>query len=132
VWLASRAEEIMHKCRLGGLLLLAGMLASADIGRAQSWEHLEGEDLYSAFRSHELQYDNGAVQRFDGSGRTEYRKPNAWNIDGLWWVDANLLCFVLTPGNTDCYKVRRHSDGLELKLEAEHGGTVRLRYRDEK
>jgi hypothetical protein len=31
----------------------------------------------------------------------------------------------------DCYKVQKNRHKLELKLEPDKGGTVRLRYRDE-
>lgn len=113
-----------------GVAAVAVMLALAGAARGESWNELKGDDLYEAFRSRVLQYDNGAQQRFLDGGRTEYRKPNAWNLDGLWWVDSNLLCFVLTPGSGDCYKVRRHSEGIELKLEPANGGTLKLRYRD--
>lgn len=113
-------------------MALALALGGGGAAGAEGWSELAGDDLYSAFRSRVLQYDDGAQQRFLDGGRTEYHKPNAWNIDGLWWVDSNLLCFVLTPGSGNCYKVKRHSEGLELKLEPANGGTLKLRYHDTK
>jgi hypothetical protein len=84
----------MRNCGRVRPVVLAVVLGWAAQGHAQIWEQLEGDDLYSAFRSRELQYDDGAVQRFEECGRTEYHKPNAWSLDGLWWIDSNLLLWM--------------------------------------
>jgi hypothetical protein len=116
---------------IGGFLVVVA-LSGAGAATAQVWEQLSGEDLHAAFDSQVLEYDDGAVQRFEGSGRTVYHRPSAIDLSGFWWVDANLLCFALKPTKAaDCYTVKKNAHKMELKLEPEGGGTVRLRYSDE-
>ncbi len=99
---------------------------------AQDWRSLSGDDLYRAFRDNTFEYDDGAVQRFGADGRTTYSKSPAWSLDGLWWVKSDLLCFVVDPLHPGaCFRVHRDSDGMQLQLEPEDGGTLQLRYRQE-
>jgi hypothetical protein len=112
--------------------VVAVSIASGGGAAGQVWEQLSGEDLHDAFESHVLEYDDGATQRFEKNGRTVYHKPSAIDLSGFWWVDSNLMCFVLEPGNPGrCFKVHEDNRGVQLKLEPEGGGTLKLRYRDE-
>jgi hypothetical protein len=117
--------------RTGLTAMAAVAIALPASAPGQIWETLEGEDLHAAFEAQVLDYGNGAVQSFEPGGLTKYHKPNAIDLQGLWWVDSDLLCFFLKPGSPDCYKVERHENGVQLKLEGENGGTVKLRYRNE-
>jgi hypothetical protein len=130
-------QAVREEGRLGHLRKIGGFAAAAVLSgavtaQAQVWEQLTGEDLHDAFESQVLEFDDGAVQRFEGNGRTVYHKPSAIDLSGFWWVDTNLLCVALDPAHAaDCYKVQKNRHKLELKLEPDKGGTVRLRYRDE-
>ena len=106
-----------------------GVFASA-AAMAQDPRVLQGNELYEAFRQQQLEYSNGAVQSFNADGTTRYRKEPDWDLSGFWWVDANLLCFMLQPGEQDrCFKVHRDVNGMTLNLDGSGGGTLTLRYR---
>lgn len=97
---------------------------------AQDPRILQGNELYEAFRQQQLEYSNGAVQSFNADGTTEYRKDPDWDLSGFWWVDTNLLCFALQPGQQNqCFRVRRDVGGMTLNLDASGGGSLTLRYR---
>jgi hypothetical protein len=123
----------MRLVRRGAIVLAvlsAPMIGAGGRVAAQIWEQLKGDDLHAAFDSRVLEYEDGATQRFDPNGRTEYRRPPALDFSGFWWVDSNLLCFVLEPENAGrCFKVHQDDQGVQLKLEPEGGGTLKLRYR---
>lgn len=118
----------MTFARMLGLAVLAGFASAA--AWAQDPRILQGDELYEAFRQQQLEYSNGAVQNFNADGTTRYRKEPDWDLSGFWWVDANLLCFALQPGEQDhCFKVHRDVGGMTLNLDASGGGRLTLRYR---
>ena len=112
-----------------GLALALVLAAAGGSARAQDWTALAGDDLVAAFKSRVLQYDYGAVQEFRPSGVTTY--SHGALLDGLWWVDDNLLCTLWTQSDRKhCFSVERKSTGLDLRLSGKDGGTMTLRYID--
>jgi hypothetical protein len=110
-------------------VFVLGAMLVASAAMAQDWTRLKGEDLVAAFQSRTLQFDYGAIQDFKPSGATTYE--NGTILDGFWWIDNNLLC-TLWPSSErkNCYSVERSHHGLDLRLKANNGGTLLLRYID--
>lgn len=78
---------------------------------AQDWQGFESDAALRDFLiAHPLEYETGAFQQFNASGRTLYRTAEtSW---GYWRIEAGQYCSQWPPSDAwDCYDVSQDGAG---------------------
>jgi hypothetical protein len=105
-------------------LLLA---VTPELGLAQDWQTLSGDQVRAALEGRKLVYDTGATQDFRASGRTLYNAgADSW---GYWRITADQYCSQWPPSDLwSCYDLLLAPDAARVRFVGSSGETSDATY----